>query len=284
MDSAALQEIVASNTSARGVSTLCRPEFWENALKLLVGASRVLVVTGFYIKARGACETDGPPGAVVLGRALARVGKQVVLLTDRRNHKYLKACSRSVGGPVVACLEKSEKIPMNAELLVFLERPGQAADGRYYDMKGTDIGDVVAPLDQLAVRALEHGVPVLAVGDGGNEAGMGLFRECLAPLMPQYARSLSQVSSSVCLPVDVSNWGGYALAACLSRFYGRWVGLDESEETIMLKALLEEGAVDGVSGKSEMSVDGVPVRELEEIALRIKKWYRAVGASRSLEV
>ncbi|MDR1622535.1 MAG: DUF4392 domain-containing protein [Synergistaceae bacterium] len=276
MDFDEVRSIVASNARARGASVLCRPAFWDNALQLFLKASRILVITGFYIKKAAAPETDGPPGAVVLGRALARTGKQVILLTDTRNYGALNACSRSVSGPVVACIDNPENIHLDMNLLVFIERPGHAADGRYYNMKGVDIGDVVAPLDAVAEPARTRGIPVLGIGDGGNEAGMGVFYEELAALMPHYAPCLSKVSATVCLPVDISNWGAYALAAVLSAFYRRWLGLDPGEEALMLKALADAGAVDGIKGAPSMSVDGVELEEpggLDETTLRLKDWY-----------
>ena len=268
--------IVASDARARGASVLCRPVLWRNALQLFLKASRILIVTGFYIKSAGAPETDGPPGAVVLGRALAKVGKDVVLLTDTRNYDALSACSRSLDGPATACFDDPAKIHFDMNLLVFIERPGRASDGHYYNMKGVDISDVVAPLDHIAEPAMRRGVPVLAVGDGGNEAGMGFFYDELAQLMPGYAPCLSRVSATCCLPVDISNWGAYALAAALSVFYRRWVGLDAGEEALMLEALAKAGAIDGIKGTAGMSVDGVSLDGpggLNETTLYLKNWY-----------
>jgi hypothetical protein len=201
------------------------------------------------------------------------LGKSVTLVTDGRNWDCLEACSLSVGGPGVLCAEGPHQVPDGLDLLIFIERPGHAGDGRYYNMEGRDISDVVAPLDRAAERALGCGVPVLGVGDGGNEAGMGLLFDDLAQRMPQYASCLSRVSATVCLPVDVSNWGAYALAALLSSLCRRWVGLDLGEEALMLRALLSVGAVDGISKLPESSVDGVPVARLNQVSLRIKNWY-----------
>jgi len=273
MNFEALQHIVASNVQGRVASALCRVEFWEKALRLFMKASRIVIVTGFYIKRAGASETDGPPGAVALGRAAARVGKSVVLLTDSKNYSCLKACSRSVNGPLTISVDDYEKIPTDVELLVFVERPGHAADGCYYDMKGSDISDVVAPLDRAAEAFLKKGVPVLGIGDGGNEAGMGLLFEALAARLPHYEPYLSRVAATVCLPIDVSNWGAYALTAVLSAFYRRWLGLDEGEERTMLSAMLSAGAVDGVTGRPDMSVDGILLSELDEMTLKIRNWY-----------
>jgi hypothetical protein len=276
MDFDSLRRIVASDARARGVSVLCRPVLWENALQLFLKTSRILIITGFYIKSAGAPETDGPPGAVVLGRALAKVGKDVILLTDTRNYGALHACSRSLGGPVAACFDDPAKIHLDMDLLVFIERPGRASDGHYYNMKGMDIGDVVVSLDDIAEPAMKRGIPVLGVGDGGNEAGMGFFYDELAQLMPHYAPCLSRVSAACCLPVDISNWGAYALAAVLSVFYRRWLGLDPGEEALMLEALAKAGAIDGIKGTAGMSVDGVSLDGpggLDETALYLKNWY-----------
>jgi hypothetical protein len=173
----------------------------------------------------------------------------------------------------VARVDDPWKISMWMDLLIFIERPGRAADGRYYNMKGEDIGDVVIPLDDLAEPAEGRGVPVLSIGDGGNEAGMGALYDSLLQILPGYARCISRVPSRVCLPVDVSNWGGYALAALLSSHYRRWLGACENEEATMLRALLDAGAVDGISGVADMSVDGISLVDLDRISLAIRNWY-----------
>jgi hypothetical protein len=286
-----LQKIVASDSRSRGAPALCRPEFLRDALRLLTESSRILIITGFYVQGADAPETDGPPGAAVLGRALERAGKSAVLLTDGRNFGALDACSRSIGGPRVLRADSPEeaekaevggaefgnieagKTEAGSALLVFVERPGHAADGCYYNMRGRDISAVAAPLDRAAEAALARGVSVLGVGDGGNEAGMGSLYEGLAEKMPGYARCLSRVPATVSLPADVSNWGAYALAAGLSVSCRRWLGLGDGEESAMLEALLRAGAVDGTSGAPSMSVDGVSLPELNEKNLQIKNWY-----------
>ena len=269
-----LRGIVASDLGGRRASMLSDASLWERAFSLCWAARSVLIVTGFFIRSASAPETDGPPGSVILGRALALLGKRVSLATDRHNLSALDACSGSVEGPSVLCLDGPDPAVLEGfDLLVFLERPGRAGDGRYYDMKGTDIGSVVVPLDDLALAAAGSGVPVLGIGDGGNEAGMGGLYEPLARLLPHYAPFLSRVPSTVCLPVDVSNWGGYALAALLSVPFGRGVGLNEGEEEWMLAALRDRGAVDGVSGLGGCSVDGFALPDLNRVSSRLRSWY-----------
>ena len=269
-----LRGIVASDLGGRRASILSDASLWGRAFSLCWAARSALIVTGFFIRSASAPETDGPPGSVILGRALAFLGKRVSLATDRHNLSALDACSGSVGGPSVLCLDGPDPATLEGfDLLVFLERPGRAGDGRYYNMRGEDIGTVVVPLDDLALTAVGLGVPVLGIGDGGNEAGMGALYEPLVRLLPHYAPFLSRVPSTVCLPVDVSNWGGYALAALLSVPFGRWVGLDEGEEKRMLAALRDRGAVDGVSGLGGCSVDGFALPDLNRVSSRLRSWY-----------
>ena len=269
-----LRGIVASDLGGRRASVLSDASLWGRAFSLCWAARSALIVTGFFIRSASAPETDGPPGSVILGRALAFLGKRVSLATDRHNLSALDACSGSVGGPSVLCLDGPDPATLEGfDLLVFLERPGRAGDGRYYNMRGEDIGTVVVPLDDLALTAVGLGVPVLGIGDGGNEAGMGALYEPLVRLLPHYAPFLSRVPSTVCLPVDVSNWGGYALAALLSVPFGRWAGLNEGEEERMLAALRERGAVDGVSGLGGCSVDGFALPDLNRVSSRLRSWY-----------
>ena len=274
LDVAALLRIVASDLGGRKVSALSCPSIWEEALALCLAAEGVTIVTGFFIASAGAPETDGPAGSVALGRAMELLGRRGRLVTDSRSSLVLSACSAALGGPPVAAMDGPHPAALEgADLLIFLERPGCAGDGRYYNMRGNDISASVVPLDDLAVRALEHGLPVIGIGDGGNEAGMGALYEPLKRLLPEYARCLSRVPATVCLPVDVSNWGGTALAALLSAASGRWVGLSPGEEERALRAAVGAGAVDGTTGRRTLSVDGFPLERLERVAVQLKDWY-----------
>lgn len=252
-----VRRVIASDRSGRGVGPMLRAEHLRSACDLLNKSSSVAIVTGFFVPACGAPETDGPGGAVVLGRALSRLGKYVLLYTDPLCERAIEACSRSVGGPEVRCAESgSEVLESRPSLLVYLERLGRAADGRYYNMRSEDISDFTCPLDDAAAVAMDGGIPVLAVGDGGNEAGMGILHEALSASLPGYAKCLSVTPSTVAVPTDVSDWGGYALAALMSARNREWIGPGESEIDEMLAALVDAGAVDGVTRACAPTVDG----------------------------
>ena len=72
---------------------LSNAPLWERAFSLCMAARNALIVTEFFIRSASALETDGPSGAVILGRALDLLGKRVCLATDRSNLSALNlAC------------------------------------------------------------------------------------------------------------------------------------------------------------------------------------------------
>lgn len=75
-------------------------------------------------------------------------------------------------------------------------------------------------------------------------------------IAPDRAFSCS-VSSDICICAGVSNWAGYALAALLSKIRDENLMAHEEIFNEMLEAVVEKGAVDGVSGIKETTVDGL---------------------------
>ncbi|NLB83998.1 MAG: DUF4392 domain-containing protein [Synergistaceae bacterium] len=267
-----IRALVASDRSERRISSLLELQHLAEARKLLEASTRVAVVTGFYVPACRAPETDGPGGAVMIARALERSGRDVSLFTDTFCVEVLRSASYSVNGPQVKQAESGgEIIDGRPDLVIYLERLGRAADGKYYNMRGEDVSSTTPPLDEAALLAQAAGISVLAVGDGGNEVGMGNYIDRFSALLPHYAPCLSVMKATVTLPVDVSDWGGYALTALLSLSEGRWLGPEREEIGTLLEALVNEGAVDGISRLGMKTVDGFSLEVQEEIAVSLKK-------------
>lgn len=263
--------IVASGRAGRRVATLCNGKVLLRATDILEGAGKVLLVTGFFVPSASSPETDGPPGAAVLARALERMGKDAATATDVPNLQALAACCKVLGIEAPRSVSSpGDLLVGDPDALVFVERLGAAADGRYYNMRGEDITARTAPLDRAAVLAAEKGIPVVAVGDGGNEAGMGCLKGELEKLLPSFTGCLCDVKADVAVPVDVSNWGAYALAGMLSVRAGRWLGHEPEEERAMLGAMVASGAVDGVSCQKSASADGMPADAHAAVVARIR--------------
>lgn len=265
----ALGGIVASDRGGRGVASLCDTSLWARALDLMRDKKRVGLISGFFVPGANAPETDGPPGTLVLARALFRVGVDVRIATDERNIGVMRAVATALGFPQegLCVLAGSGWSDFDPDLLIYLERLGRAEDSAYYNMRREDISAYTEPLDSLSFAL--H-APVLAVGDGGNEVGMGNYLAELSAMLPDYAHCLCVVKADVCLPVDVSNWGGYALAALLSMSAGRWLGQSEEEEREMLQQMFDAGAVDGVTRRPSLSVDGFPLSVHVEVVRALR--------------
>lgn len=263
----AIEEIILRN-DRRGVSSL-KPylpdDFCTQAAQhVLDNAGSSIICTGFHILSAGAPETDGPPGAVFIGRALESLGYSVTYVCDRYSSLALKGPvpkERVIEFPLAdapssqqyACglLEK-----MKPSVLVSIERCGMAHDGRYLNMRGADISPYNARLDYLFTA---H-VPSVGIGDGGNEIGMGN----LAQEIPQFD-TLPCDPAVTCVDklviASVSNWGGYGLVAALSLLVGKNLLPSVQEEEDMIRGMVDAGAVDGVSGNKAYTVDAFPLSE-----------------------
>lgn len=276
-----LMGLVASDRPRRGASPMGRPGHWTEALVLLEAKRRVAVITGFYVLEAKAAETDGPGGALVLARALERDGKRAIVVTDSLCFDVVAAGAAALGdGPPLLCVDEPGEIwSWDPDLLLYVERPGRCRDGTFRNMRGRDISSVTAPLDGAALEAPLRGVSLLSIGDGGNEAGMASFLEGLSATRPEFAPSLCCVPADVALAVDVSNWGAYALGALLSCRRGIWLGHDPDEEERLLRALVAAGAVDGVSGLPEPSVDGFPLEVQCELVAELQSLWRTFTSS-----
>ncbi|MCZ6789679.1 MAG: DUF4392 domain-containing protein, partial [Chloroflexi bacterium] len=82
----AIEDIILDR-DRRGISALREylpADFCRDAATLILEhPGSVLICSGFYILAAGAPETDGPPGAYFLGRALRQLGYRATQVTDQ---------------------------------------------------------------------------------------------------------------------------------------------------------------------------------------------------------
>ena len=71
-----IEALCALDLAGRGIGRLVVPGDMAGAARSLLGAPRVLLITGFVPRPGWAAETDGPSGAVILGRALRGLGAE----------------------------------------------------------------------------------------------------------------------------------------------------------------------------------------------------------------
>lgn len=244
---------------------------------------RAVVATGFKVTPRITQETDGPLGALVLAKTLDALSFDVLLLIEEDSIEILKA-----GLEVLDLSCKVYPLPVNSPLtpfsrrlveefgpriLVFVEKVGANDVGVYHTMAGIDVSMYHARVEELVREALRVGCKVMSVGDGGNEVGFGLIKETVELFVPRArecgcpcGRGIAASSKVDVLVVSsISNVGCYAISSALSAFYGFEWPHNHEMDLKLLKAIVDAGAVDGVTGENCMKVDGVPAQVLASI-------------------
>lgn len=285
-----IERLCALDAVGRGIARLVRPGTMAAAARSLRAARRVVLVTGFVPRPGLGAETDGPSGAVVLGRALCRLGSEVRYLGDPPVLPLLRACLRTLGEPAdVVALPADPDAALHAawgvvrrfapDHLVAVERPGRAADGEYYNARGGTVTALHAPLDALFLEAARRVVTV-GVGDGGNEIGMGAVRARVARDVPHGRRIGSVVGVHHLVVGGTSNWGAWGLVAHLGLLADRDLLHTTAEEARLTRAMVAAGGVDGLTGAPVPTVDGLPVGVHQGLLRTLRALVAYLGASR----
>ena len=263
-----IEEIILSNDQ-RGISalrgSLADDYCAEAARYVLDRPGTVLIATGFYILSGEAVETDGPPGAVAIGKALESLGRKVVYVTDAHGVGVLRAVAGAdatiVEFPVTGA-EESERAAeaVLAEyapsLLVSIERCAPDDDDVYRNMRSLDITSKTARVDRLFDLHKES----VGIGDGGNEIGMGLLEFEIAEIESLPDAPAVTLTTKLVI-ASVSNWGAWGLLAAMGRIEDRDLLPTIEEELARVRECVEAGAVDGFSGECTAKVDGFEMDE-----------------------
>lgn len=243
-------------------------------------------------------ENDGPAGAAVIARALA-LGKRVtpIVLAEETLIPALgpifetagltvlppdKAREANAGGTLLAVALvpftiSDEEAPAAARqildvyspaLLFSTERVGRNKNGFYYNMRGINFGQDRARVDHVFDLAYELGIPTVAVGDGGNEIGMGNVAEAVAGHIAHGADGSCECGGGLGATTKVdalvtaacSNWGCYAIAAALAARLSNPKMLHTVDlEAALLRRGVDVGLINSVVGIVDPKVDNIDV-------------------------
>ncbi len=256
-----------------------------------VSGGVVVIASGFYVPdALPMGESDGPPGAAALARALSLgLGAVPLLLAEQPTLEPIIASCHAQG------LRRGEATPSHpdrffvaevfpsdataeqrAEALlerhrpqavIVTERPGINQKGVAHRGGGKAIGTGRARIEVLLALARQAGIPVIAIGDNGNEAGMGLIADVVRQYKPYGAHCLCPCGAGIAAVEEadvtvvgsVSNWAAYGICACLAVLLAdeRLIHDGQTEERVIAECL-RAGAVDGISLSRRPFVDGIP--------------------------
>ncbi|MEA4962928.1 DUF4392 domain-containing protein [Lutispora sp.] len=274
-----LENILKANLGSRGLENAFLEGELKKAARSLMEGDTIFIVTGFMVKDAGIGETDGPIGAVSMAAALEELGKRVVLISDKYSGDILTQCSLArgvnaameiIGSHIGRQLSQRLLKEYKPSHIIAVERPGRAADGICYSMRGEDLSGLVPIMDDLFEEAKKAGVITIGIGDGGNEIGMGKIRPYIVNSVDKGELICAAFASDFLIAAGVSNWGGHALAAALSLLSHKMLLHDINTEIAMLKSAVDAGAVDGCTKKRSLTVDGLSLEDNLNAFMSIK--------------
>ena len=134
-----------------------------------------------------------PCGTADIAAALTALGASVLVITDEPAFSIVSdvVCYRAPKAKLMM-LPKTDTEDFIRSCIknfspthfISLERPGKAANGHYHSMRGEVLDDMITDSALFLSEAKKAGAVTISIGDGGNEMGMGTYRECDRDICP----------------------------------------------------------------------------------------------------
>lgn len=301
-----IESIIGTDAGDRGMKALIVPNDLHQAaitFTSLTPNSYVVILSGFpcCVNHSPPTETDGPPGAISIARTALSLGHNVILVTDECNEIVFRAAAECLPDiefeifPDEKSMKKEDEERMKSlvektcDLIISCERAGPAKDGVCYTMRGINMNEkgLIAPIHKIVdmARDLRPEVKYIAIGDGGNEMGMGKVIDRIrnSDKIKDGDKIGAVTLCDFLIAASVSNWGGYALSGSCAVVKNDeengdenvdWVNKlvpSEEEEVALLERCVKMGCRDGVSGQMEATVDGMPLERSMECLRDIRE-------------
>ena len=241
-------------------------------------------------------ETDGPLGVASLARAVRfGLGGLPILVTNSRDMEPLRCAVKAAGFNIMDygdCqktksavatsitfpymdMEESKKIAAslmneyNPAAVLSVELIGTNKKGYKHYSPGLpfELLGKAARIEELFYEASARGILTIGCLDQGNEIGGGTIEESVRRLVPYgdvcqcecQSGMACAVKTDIAFPAAVSNWAAYAIVAVLGVLLENPEILQDVQmEQRMMEACIMAGSIDGVTGKAEPSIDGIP--------------------------
>lgn len=270
-----------------------RPISAVAAEKLIATVGRgdvVLILTGAGLSPilpKG--ESDGPPGAAALARALYKGLGAVPVYVLEAHHadpvvasshalglmikKFSEAKDFRLGASIELAPPLQEGVPAwvqdvferyNPKAIVCAERLGPGKNGLMHSATAIPLSNydptpgAAVDTSPLVEEANKRGILTIGIGDHGNEIGFGAIYDAVAKIMPKGDVMGTTVATDVIFPVMMSNWGCYGIEAALA-FLLKKPELMHSpaDEERMLRDCLNAGGLEASYCTTNFFVDGL---------------------------
>lgn len=253
----------------------------EKLAKTLKAGSLVYIMTGFVLHPFNKAETDGAVGAVLIARALVKAfDAKPVIICPEECMNALGFIAESVGltsssvkivsftkdkARAAECADEiiSRGVP---DAVIAIECPGENSKGVYHNAKGVDVTHLEAKQDILFEKLCGMGVLNIAIGDLGNEIGMGAIGGYIKENIPFAGENACECGcgEGICvrtkadniITATVSDWGCYSLIAMLAFILENPDIMHDAElEEKALEAAVRGGVID-MTGEGVVAIDG----------------------------
>jgi hypothetical protein len=256
----------------------------------------VLILTGFILLPHKVPEMDGTVSTMLLARALVLAfGAKPVVVCPSDSVEAVKKCGSVVGLHVYEDPETVRELPLSMGVIAFtkdfakaqaqaerilaqtkpaalvsIEAPGANGAGRYHNAVGVDVTVLQAKSDYLWREARKRGLPTVAIGDLGNEIGMGTIGEHIKKYIPFTAPGecrcgcgggiLADTEADCVITATCSDWGGYGLMAAMAYLEKNMDILHREEmESEVMRVSARSGIID-MTGSLLPGIDGFDTR------------------------
>lgn len=276
------------------------PTSMNAAKKLVETVSKgdfVYIMTGFVLHPYKKAETDGIVSTMLLCRSLIKAfGANPIVICPTDNYEAVKnmaACLRlplfedlqtlgqvSASMGVFCFTKDADQAPAQAEELIAeatpcavisIECPGANQKGIYHNATGLDVSHLEAKQDILFERLRAMGVLNIAIGDLGNEIGMGAISETLEKYIPYAGKGAcrcgcgeglaARTKADNLITATVSDWGCYAMIAAMAYL--------KQDVEIMHTAELEQEALTCASDSGMIDMYGGAIPAIDGFGLEI---------------
>lgn len=268
----------------------------ERLVQTLKANDFVYIFTGFVLLPHKKAEMDGMVGSMLLARALVKafdVKPVIICPTDCIN--AVKNMSYVVGLHCYENLEEVKNYPISMGVVAFtkeilmaesqaneilsqglpsaiisIECPGANTNGVYHNAVGMDVTELEAKSDVLFQKCKNIGILNIAIGDLGNEMGMGTISGYVNSYIPYAANGdcvcgchggiMAKTEADNIITATVSDWGCYAMIAAIAYLKHDIDIMHHGEmEREVMKMATRSGMVD-MTGWLDPAIDGFGIQ------------------------
>ena len=255
----------------------------------------VYILVGFVLLPHKVPEMDGTVSAMLLARALVMAfHAKPIIVCPADSVQAIEKCAAVVGLHIYEDLDTVQALPLSMGVVAFtkdkaaapaqaealaarkpaavisVETSGANALGVYHNAVGKDVTEMQAKSEVLWNLLRAQGVPNIAIGDLGNEIGMGTIADHIKKYVPFTDKGecqcgcgggiLSATAADNIITATCSDWGCYGLMAALAYLKKDMEILHHEEmESEVMRVAARSGFID-MTGSLLPGIDGFSTR------------------------